>query len=54
MVLDLVKHPKSDVIKIKSSSSINLVGGWIDLLEDELKGIDGKALKDIKLINFQE
>ncbi|KAL5235556.1 hypothetical protein ACI65C_002966 [Semiaphis heraclei] len=53
-VLDLVKHTESVINKIKSLSSINLVGGWVDVLEDELKGTDGKVLKDIKLIDFQE
>ncbi|KAL4107180.1 hypothetical protein QTP88_017563 [Uroleucon formosanum] len=53
-VLDLVKHTESVINKIKSLSSINLVGGWVDILEDELKGTDGKVLKDIKLIDFQE
>jgi len=45
---------ESVINKIKSLSSINLVGGWVDVLEDELKGTDGKVLKDIKLIDFQE
>ncbi|KAL4132410.1 hypothetical protein QTP88_009564 [Uroleucon formosanum] len=53
-VLDLVKHTELVINKIKSLSSINLVGGWVDVLEDELKGTDGKVLKDIKLIDFQE
>ncbi|KAL4084422.1 hypothetical protein QTP88_028244 [Uroleucon formosanum] len=53
-VLDLVKHTESVINKIKSLSSINLIGGWVDVLEDELKGTNGKVLKDIKLIDFQE
>jgi len=53
-VLDLVKHTESVVNKIKSLSSINLVGGWVDVLEDDLKGTDGKTLKGIQLIGFQE
>jgi len=39
-VLDLVKYTESVVNKIKSLSSINLVGGWVDVLENELKGTD--------------
>jgi hypothetical protein len=53
-VLDLVKHTESVVNKLKSLNLINLVSGWVDVLEDELKSIDGKTLKDIKLIDFQE
>jgi len=53
-VLDLVKCTKSIVNKLKKLSSVNLVGGWIDVLEDELKSTDGKTLKDIKLKYFQD
>jgi len=53
-VLDLVKFTKSIVNKLKKLSSVNLVGGWIDVLEDELKSTDGKTLKDIKLKDFQD
>jgi len=27
---------------------MNLVGFWVDVLGDELKGSDGKPLKDLK------
>lgn len=51
-VLDLLKHTQSIVNKLKSLNSINLVGGWVDVLEDELKITDGKTLIRFKINQF--
>lgn len=40
--------------KPNSLGSTNLLGGWVNVLEDGLKGTDRKVLKGLKLIGFQE
>lgn len=53
-VLGLMKHTKSIANKIHSLKSVNLIGRWIDTLEEELKSTDGKTLKNIKLSESKE